>query len=262
MKMTALVRKILPGFPTDPLFVRLALSVLSIIFLVVSLAGLSLYHCKRQHEKQVIISTENLSQVLGGNIQHILDRTDSVLLAVADEIQRQTVSGGVNEQALNTFIARQKERLQFADSLRMADEKGMVRYGTAVVPALKINIADRDHFTRPRNNPNPLFFVSKPVVTRIDKKWALPVSRRLNKPDGSFAGVVYANIELKTFIDRFSSLSIGQSGAVTMCDQEFKIIVRYPEPGGLGSTIGSKSATPQMLEMIQTGGESENPPRP
>lgn len=183
----AVFNRILP--PNDSFFTRLVAGVLSIILFIVILVGFSLYQSKRQHEKQVMISTQNLSQVLDENIYHVIDKTDHALLAIADEVNRQIAGGGINKQTLNVFIAQQKERLQVADSLRMANAEGMVSYGTAVEIASKTNIADRDHFTRPRDNPNAQLFINKPVITRIDKKWALPLSRRLSRPDGSFGGI-------------------------------------------------------------------------
>jgi len=235
---------------------RLAAIVLSIILFVVILVGLSLYQSKRQYEKQVMISNQNLSQVLDENIHHIINKTDIALLAIADEINRQIASGGINKQTLNAFIGKQKERLIVADSLRMANAEGLVSYGTAVETAPKTNIADRAHFTGPRDDPNVKLFISKPVITRIDKKWALPLSCRLSRPDGSFGGIVYANIDIKTFISMFSSLNIGSSGTIVIRDQELRIIARYPEPGGYGSTIGSKEATPEELALIRAGAQT------
>jgi PAS domain S-box-containing protein len=251
--MADLIKKTVSALPVNSFPVRLTASVLSIIIIIVVFTILSLYQSKHQYEKRTIIFAENLALVLEQNIQQIVDKTDKALLAIADEINRQKAFGRIDKRTINIFIANQKERLLVADSLRMANAQGMVSYGTAVESAPKTNIADRNHFTAPRNNPDPLLFISKPVVTRIDKKWALPVSRRINGPDGSFAGVVYANVELKTFIDMFSQLNIGPNGAIVLSDQEFKIVTSYPELGGIGTTIGTKPYVSQIFQMIHAG---------
>ena len=251
--MTVFIRKIISTLTATSFVTRLAVGTLCIIMFVVTMTGLFLYHSKHQYEERAIVSTQNLAQVLEQNIDDIIGKTDLVLLAVTDEVKRQTGSGGINERTLNAFIARQKERLAIIDSLRMTDEQGTVMYGTGVESSPKTNIADQNHFILQRDNPNVALFMSKPVLAKISKKWVIPLSRRLNRPDGSFAGTVYANIELNTFITLFSSLNLGTNGTIALRDMDLGVIVRYPESQGVGSTIGIKAASPQLLEMLQAG---------
>jgi hypothetical protein len=39
--------------------------------------------------------------------------------------------------------------------------------------------------------------VGEPVISRSSGKWIIPVSRRLNKPDGSFGGVALATLDIE-----------------------------------------------------------------
>ena len=93
--MAAFNRKIILPLPIDSFFIRLAVGILSIILFVVTLVGLSLYQSKGQYEKQAMVSTQNLSQVLDENIYQVINKTDHALLAIADEINRQIAGGGI-----------------------------------------------------------------------------------------------------------------------------------------------------------------------
>ena len=251
--MTVRIRKIISTVSAVPFVARLAAGALCIIVFVVALTGLSLYQSRRQYEEQAIVSTQNLAQGLEQSIDDIIDKADFALLAVTDEVKREFGSGGIDERTLNPFIARQKERLGTIDSLRMTDAQGTVRYGPGVESSPRTNLADRDHFLAQRNDPNAALFIGKPIFARISKKWVIPLSRRLNRPDGSFAGTVYANIELDTFVTMFSSLNVGPNGTIALRDSELGVIARYPESQKAGSTIGNKAASPQLLEMIHAG---------
>ncbi len=251
--MTVLIRKIISTLSAASFVTRLAAGALCIIVFVVTLTGLSLYQSKHQYEERAIVSTQNLAQVLEQSIDDIIGKTDFALLAVKDEVKRQIDSGGINERTLNTFIARQKERLEIIDSLRITDAQGTVRYGPGVESSPKTDIADQDHFIVQRDNPNAGLVISRPVLSRISKKLVIPLSRRMDRPDGSFAGIVYANIELNAFITMFSSLNVGPNGTIALRNRDLGVIARYPEAQGVGSTIGNKAASPQLREMLQAG---------
>ena len=57
-----------------------------------------------------------------------------------------------------------------------------------------IDASDRPHFTVHRDDPNTGIFVSEPIQSRVDGDWSIVLSRRLSRPDGSFAGVVGATL--------------------------------------------------------------------
>jgi hypothetical protein len=54
----------------------------------------------------------------------------------------------------------------------------------------ELTLSDRDYFLVHKNNPLAGLFFSHPFRSRInDTKPTIALSRRINKPDGSFGGV-------------------------------------------------------------------------
>jgi len=92
------------------------------------------------------------------------------------------------------FSGRQQQRLPEIFSLRATDANGIVKYGFGVNPKVSLNNSDREYFIRQRDNPKAGLVIVKPVFTRLDKRWAIPMSRPIHLPDGSFGGVVYVNV--------------------------------------------------------------------
>ena len=58
-----------------------------------------------------------------------------------------------------------------------------------------LNNSDRAYFRHHRDSPERTTLVSNPVKSRSGGQWIIPVSRRVNHADGSFAGVVVATVE-------------------------------------------------------------------
>ena len=94
------------------------------------------------------------------------------------------------------------------------------------------------------------------VFARVSKKWVLPLSQRYNHADGSFAGIAYALIALDHFSSRFSTLSLGKGGTVTLRDNNLGIILRYPAQDGPAGEIGNRLVSPELQRHAQAGSRS------
>lgn len=62
--------------------------------------------------------------------------------------------------------------------------------------------------------------VATPVVDSRTKKWQIQISRRLNNPNGSFAGVIMVMIDPAYFVEDYDRLSVDPGGAVMMISRE------------------------------------------
>jgi hypothetical protein len=70
------------------------------------------------------------------------------------------------------------------------DENGQVTLDSRTTDAPPLNVGDRDYFLPHKDNPNVGLYISRPLISRISGLGVFGVSRRLSRPDGSFAGVV------------------------------------------------------------------------
>ncbi|REN16621.1 diguanylate cyclase, partial [Mycobacterium tuberculosis] len=64
--------------------------------------------------------------------------------------------------------------------------------------------------------------------SRVNGKLLIPVSRRIDNPDGSFAGVALATIDVDFFAKFYDSLDIGEAGAVALILENGTMMTRRP----------------------------------
>ena len=232
--------------------VLLAAGILALNLLVLTLAALSLYFSRAQYENRAIVATQNLAQVLEQHIATAIDKVDLALLAQRDEIARELAGGGIDAQVLNTSIAQQLARQSDLESLRYANAQGIVEYGAGVVSGSPVSAADREYFTRLRDVPGAGLFITMPILGRISGKWVIILARRVNAPDGSFAGVVFATISLDNFQKLFSTLNLGGHGAVSLRDTKLGLVARHAAGNGASAEVGSNSVSKELNEIVRT----------
>src|ERR1019366_8999568 len=75
-------------------------------------------------------------------------------------------------------------------------------------------VVDRDYFKVHVARDSDNLYISEPVLGRQSGKWVIVLSRRLNHPDGSFAGTVLLSIETGYLASFYHSSDLGEKGFV------------------------------------------------
>lgn len=219
------------------------------------LVGFIIYQSRIQYDTHAEKMTQGLAHVLEESFRGLIQKVDVSMLAAGDEADRQFTKGGFDATAMNAFLAKRHERLPEIETMRVADEHGIVRFGPGVPKGAKVDISDRQHFIYQRDHREGRIFVGEAIFSRINKKWVLSVSRRLNHPDGSFAGVVYVLISLEKIKESFAHVETGAHGVVNLRDAGMNMIVRYPEPQNMESSIGKNTFSPPLKALLDAGKE-------
>lgn len=213
--------------------------------------GLSLYKSRTDLEKRNEITTQNLAKVFEDNINGTINKIDLTLLTVKDTTEEQLASGKINGKAINSAISRAFSRMPELESLRVANQHGVVAYGIGVVK--QVNITDRDYFIRLRDNPRNELVFAKPVKSRMTGKRVLNIARRLNYPNGTFAGVVFAQLTEKYFLDSFALVNVGNYGSIALRKADFDIIARYSAGQSPIPESDRQKVSPQFKELVRSG---------
>ena len=79
-----------------------------------------------------------------------------------------------------------------------------------------VNYADRAFFQNQRNATLDELFISEPVLGRVSERWQIPMSLRITRPDGSFAGVVVISVEPAAFTDFSREADLGPEGLLEL----------------------------------------------
>ena len=205
---------------------------------------------RRSYQAWAEATGQNLTRVLEQYVGGVLGEVDFALRGIAEEIEHQEATGGIQRKDLNAFLERRLSRLPATSAFRVSDDAGRLRYGTRIDPAHPIDVSDRDHYIKARDAREPSLVISKPVLGRTDKEWVLILARRYHKADGTFGGVIFALLPLAHLIETFSGLDVGADGVVLLFDTERNFVARHPEPDGPGGSVGMKLGSPQIVKLI------------
>lgn len=120
------------------------------------------------------------------------------------------------------------------------------------------NYLDRVHIATHIRQDTGMLFIGPPIIGRLSGKWSLPVSLRLNKPDGSFGGVVVVAIDPFYLSVYHRRLDLGRDGVVTIIGTDGVIRARSSqvqgtsEQTGLGQSLVD-SRTVEMAKNASSG---------
>ncbi|MDD5296152.1 MAG: ATP-binding protein [Rhodocyclaceae bacterium] len=218
---------------------------------VVGMAAVEIVRNRNEEIAQTKIQLHNYSQVLEAGLVGLIGKIDLALLDTQDETQAQLAHGGINEEKLNNFLARHEARLPETVGLRVADAEGNVRY-VANATVKNAKNGDRPYFLRLRDSRDAGLVISKPMVGRIANTPIVVLARRLENPNGSFAGDVHSAVAVSSFIDLFSRLNLGPNGNIGLWDRD-TLLARYTPQDREGKTVGATTPSEQLHTLLHSG---------
>ncbi|MBP5988006.1 MAG: PAS domain S-box protein [Azonexus sp.] len=253
----------IPGSPGEPArrqgdFVRkLWLGTLLVNLFVFGFVALIIERHYESEVAQAVAQTENYAKILDEALAGFVSKIDITLQTVCAEAERQLAGGGFDDKALDALIARQDALLPEVLGLRIVDARGIVRNAVNGVQVRNASIADRPHFIRLRDDPQAGLVFSKPIMGRMADKWVITLGRRINYPDGRFAGDVHVAVTVDYFIDMFAKLDLGNKGNVGLWDRA-TLLARYSRDDARGATVGNTTPSPNLRTLLDSGQREAN----
>jgi len=77
-----------------------------------------------------------------------------------------------------------------------------------------VDLRDREHFKVHVDSHEDRLFISKPVVGRVSGRTTIQLSRRIERSDGSFGGVILASLDPSYFARLYDSIEVGAEGYI------------------------------------------------
>jgi len=237
---------------------RLIIGVVAVNAFVMLLAGVELYQSRRQYEANAANVTQNLARSLAITVAGILGKIDVSLSSLVIEVEEELLSGQMDVPRLLRQLAQQKRHLQEFENIWVADAAGNLSWGTEMGSGAPVNIADRDYFLRLKAEPTTELLITKPLVGRVTQHWSVLVAKRVNRPDGSFGGIVVGTLPVVDYFGAvFSRFDLGLRGVVALRGDDMTLYVRNLKSSDpKADSIGSTSVSAQALASIQRNPQS------
>lgn len=186
----------------------------------------------------------NLAKSLAQHVEDTFQLANAVLTEVVDRVEAAGAARSVME-AMEPVLAARIQPLQQLKSLTIYGEDGFVISCSLPGHRQKINGQDQAFFGHHRATPGNKWFLGPLIRDPLGSDWVLTLSRRIDKPDGSFGGVVEVSIPPRYFSNFFSRFNVGTKGTIALFDAESRLLSRYPY---IESAIGAFSKSEAVLK--------------
>jgi len=214
------------------------------VLAIAAFAGSSAYDVWRSYDRDISATHREL-----GNMAKTLAEQADGSLQLADLLLRETVTWYQTEHpapgtAADARLAARAAGLPQVREVRIIDEHGMPRIRSRELPGDDAALSDRAYFIAHRDHAGLGVVLSDPLITQIERRRAIVMARRLEKPDGTFDGIVQAVVDLEEFQRIYQAIDLGQGSAVNLLRDDGTLLVRQPQ---MPEVVGRK-----FPEMVAT----------
>ena len=185
------------------------------------------WHARNTDLADATTATVNLSRALAEHAQTTLISADAVLFGL---VQRMEVEGldPSTQARLYPVLAAYIKELPQLQGIFVYDQNGKWLVNSMDDAPWRLNNSDREYFKYHKNHPDRTAHVSYPVVSRSTGEWIIPISRRINYPDGSFAGIVLATLPVDYFNKFYTRFNVGQDGQIMLFTKSGYLMAQRP----------------------------------
>ncbi|NBJ11219.1 sensor domain-containing diguanylate cyclase [Microvirga arsenatis] len=227
--------------------------VLVVCLVILGLEGWRDWHEREQEFARIQSEMKNLAKSLSQHAEDIFNLADAILVDVVDRIE----TGGATPAviaAMDGFFTERIQTLQSVKSLTVYGEDGLLLSSSLPGHRYKVNAQEQAFFQHHKNTIDGKLRFGSLIRDPLGSDWVLTVSRRLAKPNGTFAGVVQISIPPRYFANFFGRFDIGSQGTVALLGTDGTLLSRYPY---LESAIGVKQAFSAWAESGRVPGFGE-----
>ncbi len=236
----------------------LVLGNLLLLSLFIGLSVLSLQWSLQSQLARTDVATTNLARTLQQSIGATIDKLDLTLRLAGQAYEDSLRQGQTQPQQVDQLLAKHQQQLAEGEGLRITDAQGLIRHGAGLPQTRPVNVGDRHYFIQARSAAPGQLIVSEPLQSRVSGRWVIVLARRVNQPDGSFAGVIYTALSSQHFEQLFAGVDIGAQGAVSLRTASMRLIARRTPQGDNTSAIGSAKVSEALRQALATAPQGGN----
>ncbi len=232
---------------------------------MISAAFASVWHMRVQALRDASQNLAMKGVALSEHTDRAVQAVDLVLQELHAQVSKLAADGPLGDstvlhgQPLQERLRNSLINLPQLDVLSVIDRDGRLIVFSRGWPTPAIDLSDRDYFRWLRDHDDRSAFVSAPVRNRGTEQWVFYLARRVNGPDGRFAGLTIAALPLSYFTDFYTAVTDGAKGGVALRRMDGVLLARFPNVSAL---MGNNSTlSPHWPAIVAAGGGSYAAPR-
>lgn len=193
---------------------------------ILVVSGLNEWASRTATLKNAAVDEANLAQSLAQHAGDTFEIADSLVVDLLNRLE----SDGTSPEALANLqnaIAVRKPSMGRIRGLFVYDDQGRwLATSEKVTDLAAFNNSDREYFRKHRDSASSGLLIGNPVRSRSGGQWIVTASRRFNKRDGSFGGVVLATVDSDYFADFYKRFDVGVDATISLVTANGILIAR------------------------------------
>lgn len=195
--------------------------------------------------------TQGLTHSLAQHASKSFNAVALALFGARQYIQHSDRSARASAE-INDLLAQYAKNIPQVREIGVLSEAGDWLFSSfETVPP--VNNADREYFRYHQAHPEDGGTrISEPLISRVTGRPTLLMTQRLSAPDGSFAGVVFAAIDLTYFRSFYAGFEADRDRTVTLMKTNGRVLVHRRDEQ-VGKDVGGSSLFVSRLKDSATG---------
>ena len=223
--------------------VLIAVSLLGLGFVLWHMRELALDKAKTDLRRLALSQAELTAAALKG--------ADLALVGVVNDLRRGPKDAESRHRTLQSMVAT----LPQLNNLFVVDAEGHSQYSARSNPPPRLSLADTPYFNAHKADRIGLL-LTPTFRTRVDGRWTILLSRRLETQTGEFDGMVVAGIDPIYLASVYAGIDLGPNAAIALLTRDGIMLARYPwVEGRIGQPV--EGGTLVELQATARSGTAE-----
>jgi diguanylate cyclase len=232
------------------------LTVAFMILVIVTFLSVEGWRAWRDYRQAFTAANDSATNLARATAQHAEDAVRQVDV-LTDELRERVEGDGLDHidvPRIHALLVQQSKIMPQLHGLFIYGPDGNWVVTDKFITPDTANNADRDYFEYHRTHTDRNILISNVVKSRSTRELIIPVSRRLDKPDGSFGGVLLGTIKVSYFIDYYGDFKIDDKGALVLAMRNGTILVRRPfNASAIGQSLADSEIFKRYLPLSNEG---------
>ena len=249
------------GTPPDGLAERVRQTLGSVRFLMVAsgaafigvvnaLIGYGIWQHHSETMESVRTGARHLARTLESDAVQRIFGVDQLFADVQYVLSIHPEAGTRAAAGVYEYLRGRRDAFPQIADLVVVDADGRIRHHSADREPPPLDLTDRSYFTTHRDRADAGLHIGAPMASRVfPGNTVIPLSRRINAPDGGFAGVLVVLVS-PAYLDRsFADLRSDVHGTATLALADGTVVAHQPAAEApFGATLGDWPALSAALQ--------------
>lgn len=199
----------------------------AVVLVLCTMTGAVILNMRAHAWSQATLKSESLLRSAERTLDRDLELYDLSLQAVVERLRSPALEGVSPEVRRLALFDRSASAPGFG-SIFILDQHGQAYIESGSVTPRQLNASDRKYFQAHRDRSDLGLHIGRPMKSNVSGRFVVPLSRRVEYADGSFAGVVIGTIEVAYFTEIFQRLNTESDAAINLFHEDGVLLVRTP----------------------------------